>query len=436
MFRENESGKAKSVNVIIVGGGFGGLYAAKALAGKPVNVILIDKKNYHTFQPLLYQVATAVLSPGEIAEPLRRILRRARNINVIMAEVSGFDLAGTTVKLNDGTELSYDYLIVAAGARHTYFGHEDWEQYAPGLKTIEDSVDIRRRILLAFELAELKAQITGSHDPLHFAIIGGGPTGVELAGAIADIATRALARDFKAVDTTKTRITVYEGSCRILGIYPEHLSKKAVRQLEELGIGVVTGKMVTDVEAERIKVGDDWVPVSLALWATGVKASPLGRSFGVTVDGWGRVMVEPDLSVPGHPEIFIIGDMSSLVDIQGKPVPPLASAAIQEGKFASENILRDLSGKSRAKFKYRDWGSMAPIGRHRAVALIGRWGLSGFFAWLTWAFVHIFLLIGFRNRLSVFYEWIWAYFTRERSARLITGDINGILRKKTNARKS
>jgi NADH:ubiquinone reductase (H+-translocating) len=370
MFRANESGKIKSVNVIIVGGGFGGLYAAKALAGKPVNVILIDKKNYHTFQSLLYQVATAVLSPGEIAEPLRRILRRARNINVIMAEVSGFDLAGTTVKLNDSTELSYDYLIVAAGARHTYFGHEDWEQYAPGLKTIEDSVDIRRRILLAFELAERKAQITGSHDPLHFAIIGGGPTGVELAGAIADIATRALARDFKAVDTTKTRITVYEGSCRILGIYPEYLSKKAVRQLEELGIRVVTGKMVTDVESERIRVGDDWVPVSLALWATGVEASPLGRTLGVTVDGWGRVMVEPDLSVPGHPEVFIIGDMSSLVDIKGKPVPPLASAAIQEGKFAAGNILFDLRGKSRVKFKYRDWGSMAPIGRHRAVALI------------------------------------------------------------------
>lgn len=407
--------------VVIIGGGFGGLYAAKALADKPVDVTLIDRKNHHTFQPLLYQVATAVLSPGEIATPLRRILHRARNIEVILGEAAGFDTTARRVRLTDGSEIPYDYLIVAAGARHSYFGHDEWERDAPGLKTIEDAVEIRRRILLAFELAEREAYFTGQHEPLNFAVIGGGPTGVEVAGAIAGIARRALAQDFKAIDTTKARVMLLEGAPRILGFYPEELSRKAEEQLTELGVEVRTGSLVTAVEAGRIKVGEEWLPVSVSIWATGVAASPLGQELGVPTDKAGRVLVEPDLSVPGHREIFVIGDMAALDDAEGKPVPGLGAAATQEGKAVAANILRELRGEARLPFKYHDRGTMATIGRNRAVAEFGRWRLSGFTAWFLWLFVHVFLLIGFRNRLAVMREWIWAYFTRERSARLITG---------------
>ena len=406
--------------VMIVGGGFAGLYAAKRLGGKPVEVTLVDRKNHHTFQPLLYQVATAVLSPGEIASPLRRILHRARNTEVILGEVSGFDLAARKVKLKDGAELPYDYLIVAAGARHAYFGHDDWEQDAPGLKTIEDALEIRRRVLLAFEHAERRAYLTGEHQPLSFAVIGGGPTGVELAGAIADIARRAMAKDFKAIDTTQARVTVFEGMPHILGTYPEDLSLKAEKQLRELGVEVRTNSMVSAVEPGRIKVGDEWIPASVTLWATGVAASPLGRALGAPTDRAGRVLVEPDLSLPGHPEIFVLGDMAFLKDADGKAVPGLGAAATQEGKLAAANILRDLRGEKRVPFRYWDKGNMATIGRNRAIAQIGRIHVSGLLAWLMWAFVHVFLLIGFRNRVMTMREWIWAYFTRERSARLIT----------------
>jgi NADH dehydrogenase len=406
-----------------VGGGFGGLSAAKALAGEPVDITLVDRKNHHTFQPLLYQVATSVLSPGEIAQPLRRILNRVPNVEVILGEVSGFDLTCRRVKLKDGAALPYDYLVVAAGARHSYFGHDEWQQDAPGLKTIEDSLDIRRRILLAFELAEREAHVSGIRDPLHFAVVGGGPTGVELAGAIADIATRALARDFKEMDTTRTRITIYEGSSRILSTYPDDLSRKAERQLAELGVEVRLNSMVTSIEPGRIKVGEEWIPVSVALWATGIAASSLGKELDARVDNAGRVLVAPDLSVPGHPEIFVIGDMAMLIDADGKHVPALGAAATQEGKACAGNILRDLRGEERVPFRYKDRGTLATIGRHRAVAMIGNKHVSGFLAWIIWAFVHIFLLIGFRNRLAVFSEWIWAYFTHERSARLITGDV-------------
>ena len=413
--------------VVIIGGGFGGLYAAKALAGKPVNVTLVDRKNHHTFQPLLYQVATAVLSPGEIASPLRRILYRAKNVEVILGEVVGFDTVARRVRLNDDAELEYDYLIVAAGARHAYFGHDEWEADAPGLKTIEDSVEIRRRILLAFEVAEREAYFTGKHDPLNFAVIGGGPTGVELAGAIADIARRAMANDFKAIDTTKARVILFEGMPRILGMFPEELSQKAQKQLEELGVEVRTNSLVTAIEPGRIKVGDEWIETSVTLWATGVAASPLGKLLGAEVDKAGRVLIAPDLSLPGHPEIFVIGDMASLKDVAGKPVPGLGAAAMQQGRAAAANILRDIRGEKRVGFRYKDKGSMATIGRHRAVAIFGGWQLSGTLAWLMWAFVHVFLLIGFRNRLMVMREWAWAYFTRERSARLITGytDVEG-----------
>ena len=419
--------EVKRPKVVIIGGGFGGLSAAKKLAGKPVDVTLVDRKNHHTFQPLLYQVATSVLSPGQIASPLRHILRRASNVEVIMAEVTGFEADARRVLLKDGSELQYDYLIVAAGARHSYFGHDEWENDAPGLKTIEDAVGIRRRVLLGFERAEREAYLTGQHEPLNFAVIGGGPTGVELAGAIAGIARHVLARDFKTIDTTKARVMLFEGLPRVLGVYPEDISRKAEKELKELGVEVHTNSMVTAVESTRIKVGDEWIPTSVTLWATGVAASPLGKqlaaqSKGVEVDRAGRIPIAPDLSLPGRPEIFVIGDLSSLKDANGKLVPGLGSAALQEGKAAVSNILRDLRGEARLPFKYWDKGTMATIGRNRAVAQIGRWHVSGYFAWLMWLFVHIMLLVGFGNRLMVLREWAWAYFTSERSARLITGD--------------
>ncbi len=408
------------VRVVIVGGGFGGLYAAKGLAGKAVEVTLVDRKNHHTFQPLLYQVATGVLSPGEIASPLRRILHRGRNTEVLLGEVAGFDMGARRVKLQDGAELPYDYLIVAAGARHSYFGHEDWAADAPGLKTVEDALEIRRRVLLAFEHAERAAYLTGQRQPLCFAVIGGGPTGVELAGAIADIARRAMAKDFKAIETASARVILFEGAPHILGVYPEELSLKAERQLWELGVEVRTSCLVSAVEPGRIKVGEEWIPVSVTLWATGVAASPLGKALGAPVDRAGRVLVEPDLSVPGQPNIFVLGDMAFLKDADGTVVPGLGAAATQQGKATAANILRDLRGEKRVPFRYRDKGTMATIGRNRAVALIGKLQFSGLIAWSLWAFVHIFLLIGFRNRLMTMSEWGWAYFTRERSARLIT----------------
>lgn len=411
----------ESPKVVVVGGGFGGLYAAKALANRSVEVTLIDRKNHHTFQPLLYQVATAVLSPGEIAAPLRRVLSGARNVEVIMGEVTGFDTAGRLVRLEGGAELPYDYLVVAAGARHSYFGHDEWERDAPGLKTVEDAVEIRRRILLAFEVAEREAYLTGHHEPLNFAVIGGGPTGVEIAGAIAGIARRALASDFKAIDTTKARVMLLEGSPRVLGAYPEELSRKAEEQLRELGVEVRTGSLVSAVEPGRLRVGAEWIPVSVSLWATGVAASPLGRALGAETDRAGRVLVNTDLSVPGRPEVFVIGDMASLKDADGKPVPGLGAAAMQQGKLTAENILRSVRGLRPEPFRYRDRGTMATIGRNRAVAEFGRWRLSGLTAWVLWMVVHVFLLIGFRSRLAVMREWAWAYFTRERSARLITG---------------
>lgn len=406
--------------VVIVGGGFGGLHAAKALSNEAVDVTLIDRKNHHTFQPLLYQVALALLSPGEIASSLRHILRASRNVRIILGEVIGFDIAARQVALSDGTALEYEYLIVAAGARHAYFGHDEWERDAPGLKTIEDAVEIRSRLLLAFEAAEREAYFTGGRAPLSFAVIGGGPTGVELAGAIADLARRALAKDFKAIDTTRARIRLYEGSARILGTYSEATSRSATEQLQQLGVDVCTESMVTAVEPGRIKVRDEWIATDVTLWATGVAPSPLGKALGAATDRAGRVLIEQDLSVPGQRDIFVIGDMSALIDADGRPVPGLAAAAMQQGQAAAVNLLRDLRGASRLPFRYRDRGNMATIGHHRAVAEIGAMTLSGVIAWLLWSVVHVFLLIGFRNRLAVMGQWIWAYATREGSSPLIT----------------
>ena len=408
--------------VVIIGGGFGGLSAAKALAKKSVDVTLIDRKNHHVFQPLLYQVATAVLSPGEIAQPIRRILHKFKNIEVILGDVAGFDKENDRIRLADGSEIAYDYLIVAAGARHSYFGHDTWEREAPGLKTIEDAVEIRRRVLLAFEYAERDAYLTGNQRKLNFVVVGGGPTGVELAGAIADIARKALAKDFMAIDTRNARVMLFEGSDRVLGTFAGDLSTSAKSQLESTGVEVRLNSFVTDVEAGRIKVGDEWVDCDVVLWATGVAASPLGKALGVEVDKAGRVLVEPDLSLTGFKNIFVIGDMAFLLQENGEPVPGVSPAAMQMGRASAKNILRDLSGESRENFRYVDKGSMATIGRSKAIAEAGGFKFKGFIAWLMWLFLHVFFLIGFRNRLAVLFEWFWAYLTRERSARLITGD--------------
>ncbi len=428
--------------VVIIGGGFGGLWAAKALAGKSVDVALIDRKNHHTFQPLLYQVATAVLSPGEIASPIRRILHRGKNIEVILGEAEDFDLENRKVKLQDGSEIEFDYVIVAAGARHSYFGNDHWEQFAPGLKTLEDALEIRRRVLLAFELAERDAFLTGVKRHLSFAVIGGGATGVEVAGAIADIARRALANDFNLIDTRRALVMLYEGSDRVLSAFPPDLSEKAKKQLEDLGVEVYLNSMVTEVEKDRINVNGKWHSADVIVWATGVAASPLGSKLGGETDRAGRVKVNPDLSVPGRENIFVIGDMANFVQKDGSLVPGVAQGAMQMAETAAANILADLEGKSRSEFEYKDLGSMATIGKSRAIADFGRFKLSGFPAWMAWLFVHLISLIGFRNRLFVLWSWFWAYLTRERNARLITGDAEelgiatAVIGKKVDAKKN
>lgn len=412
--------------VVIVGGGFGGLWAAKALANTPVDVTLVDRKNHHVFQPLLYQVATAVLSPGEIAHPIRRILHYAKNIEVILGEVVDFDTTAKTIRLEDGAEIAFDYLIVAAGARHAYFGHDDWEVSAPGLKTLEDAVEIRRRVLLAFELAERDAYLKGEHDQLNFVIVGGGPTGVELAGAIADIARQALAKDFKLIDTRKARVILFEGSDRVLGTFAKDLSESAKSQLEDLGVEVRLNSFVTDIAPGKIKVGEQWINCDVVLWATGVAASPIGKLLGAETDKAGRVFVEPDLSVPGHKNIFVIGDMASIKQEDGEPVPGVSPAAMQMGTATAKNILGELKGHERKKFRYVDKGTMATIGRSKAIAHLAGLKFKGFIAWMMWLGLHVFFLIGFRNRFAVMFEWFWAYLTRERSARLITGDADDL----------
>jgi NADH dehydrogenase len=407
--------------VVIIGAGFGGLNAALKLAHDPVRITLIDRRNHHTFQPLLYQVATAGLSPGEIATPIRWILRGRRNIEVLLGEAHDFDLNRHVVKFAD-RDLPYDYLIVAAGASHAYFGHEEWEPSAPGLKTIEDAVEIRRRVLLAFELAERQAASGEGQVQLNFVIVGGGPTGVELAGTLAEIARHAFTDEFNSIDPKRTRIILLEGGSRILPAYPEDLSRSAEKQLRGLGVEVHTSTMVTGVEPAAVHMGSNILPAAVILWAAGVAASPLGRKLGAPVDRAGRVLVNPDLSIPGHPETFVIGDLAALKDEKGQLVPGVAPAAIQQGKATARNIVRDLRGKPRQNFHYLNKGSVATIGRAAAIAEFGKIHISGFLAWLSWLFVHIFFLIGFRNRVLVLIQWAWSYVTYERGARLITGD--------------
>jgi NADH dehydrogenase len=407
--------------VVIVGAGFGGLQATKALSRLSVRLTLVDQKNHHTFQPLLYQVATAGLSPGEIAAPIRWVVRGRDNIEVLMGEVQDFDLGRRVVKLAD-LELPYDYLIVAAGAGHSYFGHDDWEPLAPGLKTIEDALEIRRRVLLAFELAERQALRGQGPVPLNFVVIGGGPTGVELAGTLAEIANRALETEFRAIDPQRTRVILLEGGPRVLPAYAEDLSASAKKQLEKLGVEVHTSTMVTGVKPACVLAGPTCLPAAVILWAAGVSASPLGKKLGSPLDRAGRVLVNNDLSIPDHPEVFVIGDLASLKDSKGNMLPGVAPVAMQEGVAAARNIGRDLSGIPRRDFKYVDKGSLATIGRAAAVAQFRKLHISGYFAWLAWLFVHVFFLIGFRNRLIVMIQWAWSYFTYERGVRLITGD--------------
>ena len=412
---------ARAATVLVVGGGFGGLYAARALARHPVQVVLIDRVNYHLFQPLLYQVATAALSPGEIAEPLRAVLRKNRNVEVLLGEVTTIDVHRRCVKLEDGGELAYDYLVLATGARHSYFAHPEWEAAAPGLKSLADALEMRRRILLAFELAERERDQAARQALLTFVVIGGGPTGVELAGAIAEIARHTVSEDFRTFDPRQARVILLERGERILEQYPPDLSASARRALERLGVEVRTGKGATDVTSTYVRTNGEAIPTRTALWAAGVLASPLGRQLGVEVDRSGRVPVAPDLSVPSHPEIFVIGDLASLRDARGKMLPGVAPVAIQQGQAAAENIWRSVQGKPRRRFHYVDRGSMATIGRAAAVAEIRALHLSGFLAWVAWLVVHIFWLIGFENRLLVMVQWAWSYLSYERGARLITG---------------
>jgi len=413
--------------VVIVGAGFGGLNAAQGLAKGPAEITVIDRKNHHTFQPLLYQVATAGLSPGEIAAPIRSILGPYKNVEVLMAEVTGVELNRRMVETPE-VEVPYDYLIVAAGAGHSYFGHDEWEPLAPGLKTIEDALEIRRRVLLAFELAERQAAAGESEAPLNFVVVGGGPTGVELAGTLAEVCRHSLAHEFRSIDPSRAHILLIEGGPRVLPVYPEDLSRSAEEQLCHLGVEVRTSTMVNQIEPGAVHFGEVRLPAAVILWAAGVAASPLGKALGVPVDRAGRVTVQPDLSIPGHAEVFVIGDLAAAKDEHGKMLPGVAPVAIQQGRYVAKLIRREIEEAARGRghgvrhpFHYWDKGSLATIGRAAAVADFGKIHISGFVAWLSWLFVHIFFLIGFRNRLLVFIQWAWSYVTYERGARLITG---------------
>ncbi|MBL0697765.1 NAD(P)/FAD-dependent oxidoreductase [Comamonas sp. JC664] len=407
-------------HVVILGGGFAGLYAARHLYKAPVRVTLVDRQNHHLFQPLLYQVATATLSPSEIAAPLRALLGR-HQVGVVLAEVTGVDTAGKRVLLSDG-ELKYDYLVVATGATHSYFGNDQWAAFAPGLKSIEDAVEIRRRILVAFELAEREPDPEIRRSLLNFVIIGGGPTGVELAGSLAEISRHSLPGDFRNIDPKEARIILIEGVDRVLPVYPDDLSSKARRTLEKLGVEVRTGARVTNINAQGVFIGTEFIPARTVLWAAGVAASPVARSLGVELDRAGRVHVTPELTVPGHDDVFVVGDLASLKDAKGEPVPGLAPAAMQEGKHAAHNIRRRLQGKPMEPFNYWDRGSYAVIGRGHAVGIaFRRFKQSGFSAWMAWLLIHITFLIGFRSRLAVLLDWAYSYLTFGKSARIITG---------------
>ena len=407
-------------HVVIVGAGFGGLEAAKKLACEVVRVTVIDRTNYHLFQPLLYQVATAALSPADIAAPVRAILSKCKNMEVILAEVQSVDVDSKKVKTSDGGEFSYDFLILATGARHSYFGHDEWEKLAPGLKSLEDAIELRRRLLLAFEYAEKINDEAARRAAMTFVIIGGGPTGVEMAGAIAEIARYTLAKDFRHIDPSQTRVILVEGDPRLLSAFPEDLSASALKQLVDLGVEVRTGTRATALTEAGVQVGDEFIPCRVKIWAAGNNASFVGKTLGAPVDRVGRVIVNDDLTIPGHQEIQVIGDLANFSHQTGQPLPGVSPVAMQQGRHAARNILAMIEGRKPQRFRYWDKGSMATIGRNKAVADLNLVHLSGLPAWVVWLFVHIIFLVGFRNRLAVLFQWAWAYFTFNKGARLIT----------------
>jgi NADH dehydrogenase len=406
--------------VVIVGAGFGGLSAAKALAGQPFDVTVIDQHNYHLFQPLLYQVATAGLSPADIASPIRGILAKAQNVNVVLGKVSSVDTARREV-IAEGRRIPFGHLILATGAQHAYFGHGDWAAFAPGLKTIDDATYIRRRILLAFEKAETELDPAERARLLNFVIVGGGPTGVEMAGAIAELANRALAKDFRSIDPRSARIILVEAAPRLLTPFEPTLSEAAKQSLEQLGVQVRLGAAVTALDHEGVSIGAEHIESRTIVWAAGVMASPAALWLGAEQDRAGRVKVTPDLSVAGHPDIFVIGDTATAVDADGKPLPGVAPVAKQQGQYVADLLIARQKGKATAPFRYRDFGSLATIGRKRAIVQMGRFKLKGFIAWLLWSVAHIYFLIGFRNRFVVATNWLWNYVTFQRGTRLITG---------------
>ncbi len=411
--------------VVIVGAGFGGLAAARALKRADVKITVVDRSNHHLFQPLLYQVATAALNTGDIAEPIRRILRGQKNVEVVLAEVIEIDLSSRAVILADG-RVGYDDLILATGVTHSYFGHDEWERFAPGLKSLQDALEIRRRILTAFEVAEREADPELRRSWMTFIIVGGGPTGTELAGTLVEVARYTLSRDFHHIDPADARVVLLEGTPHVLSAYGDDLAGRAKAQLERLGVEVHTGTTVTEIDADGVTAGPMRIAAKTVLWGAGVAASPLARSLGVPMDRAGRVLVESDLSIPGHREVFVIGDLAH-IEAGGTTVPGVAPAAMQMGATAAENIRRSIKEEARIAFHYRDKGMLATIGRGAAVARVGRWKVSGYLAWLMWLFVHIFFLIGFRNRVLVLIQWAWSYATYDRGTRLITGRVNGRL---------
>jgi NADH dehydrogenase len=408
-------------HIVIVGGGFAGLYTARGLSGAEARITVVDRHNYHLFQPLLYQVATAALNPSDIAAPIRSILRHQKNVTVLLGEVQAIDVDRRSLALEDGTALGYDYLVLATGATHSYFAHPEWERFAPGLKTIEDALEIRRRVLLAFESAEHETDPETQQAFLTFVIIGAGPTGVELAGALSEIARQTMTRDFRRIKPESARVILLEGRERVLPPYPPSLSASAQKQLEDLGVEVIANAVVTDLDDRQVRIGDRVIATRTILWGAGVQASPLAATLGVPLDRAGRVLVDPDLTIPGHPEVFVLGDLAAAKTRDGSFVPGVAPAAIQAGQHTANNLERALSGQPLRPFRYRDKGSLATIGRAAAVADFGKLRFGGFFAWMAWLLIHIFFLIGFRNRFLVISEWAWAYFTHQRGARLITG---------------
>ena len=406
-------------HVIIVGSGFGGLEAAKKLGCEDVRVTVIDRTNYHLFQPLLYQVATAALSPADIAAPVRAILSRYKNVEVILAEVQSVDVKAKKVKTVE-REIDYDYLILATGARHSYFGHNEWEKLAPGLKSLEDAVELRRRILMAFEYAEKITDEAARRAAMNFVIIGGGPTGVEMAGAIAEISRHTLARDFRHIDPSQARVILIEGEPRLLAAYPPDLSESARKQLADLGVEVRTSTRATNLTEAGVQLGDEFIPCRVKIWAAGNMASFVGKTLGVPADSVGRVVVNDDLTIPGHPEAQVIGDLANFPHQTGEPLPGISPVAMQQGRHAARNVLAMTQGRKPRPFRYWDKGTMATIGRNKAVADLKFVHLSGLPAWLAWLFVHIIFLVGFRNRLLVLIQWAWAYLTFDKGARLIT----------------